>query len=265
LCAFGRRRADRAPRRFNFIAFCGFGFAFDAVKALETEGAGQSARGEMSLQTLAVISLKGGSGKTTVAAHLALAAHLRGIETLLVDTDPQQSSTDILSAREAGGPRTVTSTGGKLLAAQIAASGLKKDLMIIDTAAGAVEDVSEALVLADFSLLVVRPTLLDLAGLARTLTVVKRLGKPSAVVLNQAPVPREGAEAPLVKRAMLALEYMKAPAAPAILRQRAIYQTALETGRSVEECRDAAAAREIAELWDYVAGEIGLAEDDVEA
>ena len=46
----------------------------------------------MSLKTLAVIALKGGSGKTTVATHLALAAHLRGRQTLVVDTDPQNSA-----------------------------------------------------------------------------------------------------------------------------------------------------------------------------
>jgi chromosome partitioning protein len=201
---------------------------------------------------LAVIALKGGSGKTTVAAHLALAAHLRGLDTLVVDIDPQASSHQVLSARVGPGPECLTSTAGRLMAAQLAAVGLKKDLLIIDTPAGAVEDVSEAIVLADAAVMVVRPTLLDIAALARTLALVRRLRKPSTVVVNQAPVAREGVEAPVVRRALRALEYMRLPVAPVIVRSRAIYQTAIETGRSAEEMADQAAVREIASLWDYV-------------
>ncbi len=119
------------------------------------------------LRTVAVVALKGGSGKTTIAAHLALAAHLRGVDTLVVDTDPQRSVSEVLSAREAEGPSVAEATGAQLLAAQIGAVGLRKQLMVIDTAAGALEDVSEAIVLADLAVMVVRPTLLDIAALAR--------------------------------------------------------------------------------------------------
>ena len=210
------------------------------------------------MRTLAVIALKGGSGKTTVATHLALAAHRRGIDTLVADIDPQHSAHDVLGAREDPGPDCVTSTGARLMSAQFAAVGLGKDLLVIDTPAGAVEDVSEAIVLADYTVMVVRPTLLDIAGLARTLSIVRRLGKPSTVVVNQAPVAREANEAPLVKRALRALDYMRAPLAPVILRSRSIYQTGLERGRSAEELTDRAAAKEIAALWDFIAAEIGV-------
>jgi chromosome partitioning protein len=201
---------------------------------------------------VAVIALKGGSGKTTVATHLALAAHLRGVPALLADIDPQHSARDVLGARDEPGPACVTTTGSKLLAAQFAAEGLHKDLLIIDTPAASVENVGVAIVLADLAIMVVRPTLLDIAGLARTLTIVRRLSKPSTVVVNQAPVAREGVEAPLVKRALRALEYMQAPVAPVILRSRTIYQTALERGRSAEETSDHAAAEEMAALWAFV-------------
>lgn len=213
------------------------------------------------MRTLAVISLKGGSGKTTVATHLALAAHARGVDTLVADIDPQHSAQDVLGAREIEGPACVTATGASLLSAQFAAVGLKKQLLIIDTPAGAVEEVGEAVVLADYALMVVRPTLMDLAGLVRTLTMVRRIGKPHAVVVNQAPIAREGVEAPVVKRALRGLDYMQAPLAPVILRARASYQTALETGRSVEETPDKAAAREAAGLWDFVQAEMAAVKE----
>lgn len=205
------------------------------------------------MRTIAIIALKGGSGKTTVATHLGLAGHLRGLDVLVADVDPQRSSTEVLGAREGPGPDVMLANGPGLMAAQIAAVGLGRDLMIIDTPAGAVEDVGEAIVLADMALMVVRPTLLDIAALARTLEIVRRLRKPAVVVLNQAPVPREGVEAPVVRRAMRALEFMRLPIAPVVLRSRSIYQTALETGRSAEEMLDETASHEVAALWDYVA------------
>ncbi len=51
------------------------------------------------MRNIAVIARKGGSGKTTVAVQLALAAHLRGLRTVLADTDPQGSSLEVLKAR----------------------------------------------------------------------------------------------------------------------------------------------------------------------
>jgi chromosome partitioning protein len=208
------------------------------------------------LRTVAVIALKGGSGKTTIAMHLALAAHLRGVDTLVADIDPQRSAEGILSARAASGPAWLTIAGARLMAAKFTALSSRRQLLIVDTPAGALEDVSEAVVLADFAVLVVRPTLIDLSGLARTLTLVRRLRKPSIVVMNQAPFAREGIEPPLVKRALRGLDYMQAPVAPVIVRARSIYQTALETGRSVEESTDTAAADEVAALWAFVEAEI---------
>jgi len=204
------------------------------------------------LRTIAVIALKGGSGKTTVATHLALAAHLRGQDVMVADIDRQRSAYNVLESRAADGPACVIAASATLMAAQFAAVGLKKQLMIIDTPAGAVEDVSEAVVLADLAVLVCRPTLLDLSGLAPSLSLVRKMAKPALVVMNQAPVAREGTESPLVRRALRALDYMCAPVAPSILRTRTMFQTALETGRSAEEMNDPAAAAEIAALWGFV-------------
>ncbi len=214
------------------------------------------------MRTLAVIALKGGSGKTTVATHLALAAHLRGQDALLLDMDRQRSALNILSARPETGPEMAASSGPKLLSAKFAAVARGKRLLVIDTPAGAVEDVSEAIVLADIAVMVVRPTLLDLAGLAPTLSLVRGLQKPSTVVLSQAPAPEDGVESPLVRRALRALDYMRAPLAPVTLRARTAFQTALETGRSVEETQDPAAAAEIAALWEHVEGMLAWAAEE---
>ena len=203
------------------------------------------------MRTIAIVARKGGSGKTTLAVHLALAAHLRGRRTLLADADPQRSSSVVLKTRRASGPALAETAGPKLFALQVAALRDDVDTLIVDTAAGAEDEVAHAIVLSDLCLLVLRPTFLDFAAAIRTSDVVRRLHKPALIVLNQAPVSRGGAEPPLVKKAQDALKVMRLPVAPTILRARAGYQSALETGRSAEELGGPAGS-EIASLWGFV-------------
>jgi chromosome partitioning protein len=205
------------------------------------------------MRTIAVIARKGGSGKTTVAVHLALAAHLRGRATLLADSDPQRSSSTVLRGRLAPGPAFTETSGPRLVGLQNGAVRAGIDAMVIDTAASAEDELAHAIVLADLSLLVIRPTFLDFAAAIRTAEVLRRLRKPGLMLLNQAPVSRAGSEPPLVKKAQEALRMMRLPLAPTILRARAAYQTALETGRSVEETAiGTPAAEEVALLWSHL-------------
>jgi chromosome partitioning protein len=205
------------------------------------------------MRTIAVIARKGGSGKTTLAVHIALAAHLRGRKVLLADAGAQRSAAEVLRARQGPGPEVVETSGSKLFALQLSAVRNEYDTMIIDTPAVLEDELSHSIVVSDLSLLVIRPTFLDIAAALRTAEVIRRLRKPGLIVLNQAPVPREGVEPPAVKRAIEALRLMRLPVAPLILRARANYQSVLESGRSVEE-QDAAnpAAREMSALWGFI-------------
>ena len=45
------------------------------------------------MKTVAIISQKGGPGKTMLATHLSTAAALAGHSVILIDTDPQCSAT----------------------------------------------------------------------------------------------------------------------------------------------------------------------------
>ena len=61
----------------------------------------------------------------------------------------------------------------------------------------------------------VRPTLIDsFRASPRTFTMVRRLGKPATVVVNQAPTARDGVEPPLVKRALRGLGIHAGPGRP---------------------------------------------------
>lgn len=206
------------------------------------------------MKNIAVIARKGGSGKTTVAVHLALAAHRRGIRTVLIDTDPQGSSLEVLKARQADGPLCLSAAGADLAQHQTAATADGYELMVVDTPAAAEGEIAHAIALAHLSLLVIRPTFLDIAASIQTAQILRRLRKPGLILLNQAPVARGGIEPPAVKKALEALRLMRLPVVPVILRSRAVYQTALATGLSAEEAVSSQQATdELAACWDFIA------------
>jgi chromosome partitioning protein len=202
------------------------------------------------MRTVAVIARKGGAGKTTVAINLAIAAQRRGLKTLLADSDPQRSLVDVLKGRRHTGPTIVETDSRGLFALQAWSVRAGVEALVIDTPAGQEEELAHAIVLADLSVLVLRPTLLDFAALLRTLKVIRNLRKPAMVVLNQAPPMRAGIEPPAVRKALEVLRLLRLPVSPSILRTRAAYQSALERGGSAEEqTGDVAAAKEINDLW----------------
>jgi chromosome partitioning protein len=66
------------------------------------------------MKTLALFSQKGGTGKTTLAVHLAVAAGEAGQVVALVDTDPKRSATAWGRARNGQPPLVATITAGEL-------------------------------------------------------------------------------------------------------------------------------------------------------
>ena len=98
------------------------------------------------MRTIAVIARKGGSGKTTVCVHLALAAHLRGLRTVLADTDAQGSAVEVLKGRVQAGPASLMTNGAQLLSLQIDSQRAGVDALLIDTPAVLEEEIGAAVV-----------------------------------------------------------------------------------------------------------------------
>jgi chromosome partitioning protein len=143
-------------------------------------------------------------------------------------------------------------SGAQLYQLQWEAVRAGVETMVIDTPAVVAEDILNAVVLANFCLLVVRPTYFDLVAAVQTLQIVRPLRKPLMALLSQAPAARNGIEPAAVRKATQALGAMRLLVVPTIIRARGIYQWAMERGLSVEESEDAAAAQEVADVWSYV-------------
>jgi chromosome partitioning protein len=205
------------------------------------------------MRTLAVLSQKGGTGKTTLAIHLAVAAWAGDRRVLIADLDPQRSASDWRRARLGPGPGLIESKTGALFVAQQASERAGVDLMVLDTRPSADGDTAEAIRCADLCLIVLRPSFLDLKATARMVDMTQAMGKTAMFVLNQAPSRRGEREGPSVMETVEGLRSLGLPLAPVGLRARAVYQSAVAKGlTATETAPDSAAAREISLLWEHV-------------
>ena len=205
------------------------------------------------MRTLAVISRKGGAGKTTLSTHLAVSAWRAGLKTVLVDLDPQRSAALWGRARAGPGPAVVSTTAGKLFPVWSAAENSGCDLMVLDTPAGGEDETRQAVRLADLCLLVCRPNFFDIDALQSSIELVHRQGKASLVVLNQAPPRRLGLESESVRGAITDLQALGVGLADLGLRHRVGFPAAAALGLSVEEIDPSRpGAREIAGVWAQV-------------
>jgi hypothetical protein len=87
------------------------------------------------MQTIVIVSQKGGTGKTTIAIHLAVAAEREGKAAVVIDLDPQASAAAWRDLREAEGPAVQSVQPARLAATLKAAEEAGADFAVVDTPA----------------------------------------------------------------------------------------------------------------------------------
>ena len=204
------------------------------------------------MNVITLASRKGGSGKSTLTAHLAAFAHKLGRRTLILDADPQGSLTLWHSMRRGREPRLESAARviDRLLAHAMI-DGI--EWVFIDTAPTMWVVVQEAIRAATLVVIPARPGFFDLAAVTETVKIARERNKPYAIVMNSAPVKRDDRESPTVAASRAKLEQVGIPVWSGQISQRAGYVASLAAGFSVGEVApESAAGQEVARLWSAV-------------
>jgi chromosome partitioning protein len=199
------------------------------------------------MQTLAFLSQKGGSGKTTLAVHTAVAAQEDGERVVIVDTDLQKSATTWSDARQADTPAVAPVAAAALNDVMKASRHDAMTLCIIDTAPHAAPDAARVASLADLVVIPCRPTAFDLAAAGSAVEIVKAAKARAVFVLSACPL-----RAPEIAETRAVLEGYGFPVAPVTISERRAFARAVASGKAVTEFEgEGKAAAEIRALWNW--------------
>lgn len=206
-----------------------------------------AARLACTMRTIALVSGKGGTGKTTSSTNLAVAAVEDGKTVLLLDLDQQPNAFGWFQARgDKTGLLVVPTHHAAIpqLITDAAANGL--DYVIIDTPAKTDGGTAKAaLEAADLVLIPCQPSAHDLRAIQDTVELCRARGVEPFVVLNEVET-----NSPLTEEARSSLAQMEIRVLPQSIGSRRAFKHTATDGRGVVEFeKHGKAAEEIRALY----------------
>lgn len=200
------------------------------------------------MQVVSFVTQKGGSGKSTTAASVAVAAFEEGRRVFILELDRQGALTDWAENRKTEeGPEFERIDAAALEKALATLDGAGYELAIIDTPGVDNPHINAVMRVSNLCLIPCRPTATDLPGCMPTVQSLIRLEKPFAFILTQCP-----ARSSRVDETRAGLSALGLIAEPPIV-SRADHQDAMAAGVGVTEFNSTgAAANEIRQLWHWI-------------
>lgn len=197
------------------------------------------------MKVLTVANRKGGAGKSTCAAHLAVAATNSGLKAILIDMDPQKTLEGWWQKRVEDTPLLVETTAVDLPNSidKLRTQGF--DICIIDTPGDSGDFTRAGIMAADLVIIPSKPTPPDLSAIGRTISLVEENKKKFAFVITQGIV--------RTKATLQALSVLSqfGAVAPAPISNRTAYASAMGAGKSAGDF-DKIAEEEINQVWGFI-------------
>lgn len=196
------------------------------------------------MKVLTVANRKGGAGKSTCAAHIAVEAVKNNIRTILIDMDPQKTLEMWWQKRDDELPALVDASPENLpqVLTKLADSF---DLCIIDTPGDASMNAIVSIKFADIVVIPSKPTAPDLTAIGRTISIVEDNKKPFVFIITQITIRTKTA----IQAASVLSQF--GPLAPSSISNRISYANAMGTGSSAT-FSDKIALEEISKVWDFI-------------
>ena len=205
------------------------------------------------VHVIAMLSQKGGAGKTTLAVNLAAATIARGKAASILDIDPQLSATDWYDHRDAPHPKVSSIPAGRIASALKSARLDAVNAVYIDTSGGAEADTLAAARAATYVAIPCQPSSLDISAIGRTVDICALANTPACIIINSTHARRTR----LNQQVTDALVDYGIPIAPVTIGRRVACADSFAYGRSVIEHAPASkAAQEFTQLEQWLADQL---------
>ena len=204
-------------------------------------------------KVITICQQKGGTGKTTLAVHLALAfAKLHNLKIAIIDTDPQGSLGKwfVVRTEKKVSNENLTFKTASLWGAQYESKTLKKDhdIVIIDTPPKIESDARPSIEAADLVLIPMTPSHVDFWATEAIIDIAKKAEKKIFVQINRA-----NERSKLVKKTHEYIKSINVKSTNTLIGHRQIYASSMGEGKTaIEKQRKSNAVEEIKKLSEQI-------------
>jgi len=204
-------------------------------------------------KVITICQQKGGTGKTTLAVHLALAfAKLHNLKIAIIDTDPQGSLGKwfVVRSEKKVSNENLTFKTASLWGAQYESKALKKDhdIVIIDTPPKIESDARPSIEAADLVLIPMTPSHVDFWATEAIIDIAKKAEKKIFIQINRA-----NERSKLVKKTHEYINTINVKSTNTLIGHRQIYASSMGEGKTaVEKQKKSNAVEEIKKISEQI-------------
>ena len=208
-------------------------------------------------KVITISQQKGGSGKTTLAVHLALAfIRYHNLKVAVIDTDPQGSLGKwyMIRTEKKVSNENLTFKTASLWGAQYESKALKKDhdIVIIDTPPKIESDARPSIESADLVLIPIAASHVDFWATGAIVEIAKKANKKILIQIN-----RSSQRSKLISKTNDFIKSLNLSATNTIIGNRQIYASSMGEGKTaVEKQKKSNAVEEIKKLSEQILSEI---------
>ena len=204
-------------------------------------------------KVITICQQKGGTGKTTLAVHLALAfLKLHNLKIAIIDTDPQGSLGKwfVVRSENKVSNENLTFKTASLWGAQYESKTLKKDhdIVIIDTPPKIESDARPSIEAADLVLIPMTPSHVDFWATEAIIDIAKKAEKKIFIQINRA-----NERSKLVKKTHEYINSINVKSTNTLIGHRQIYASSMGEGKTaIEKQKKSNAVEEIKKLSEQI-------------
>ena len=201
-----------------------------------------------------ITNRKGGVGKSTITALVAIEAEAAGHTVAIIDLDPQANLAKWADTREGDTPVVISAHSTRLPQILHTAEANGITLALLDTPPNVEDVVKDAVKAASFAIVPCRPGRFDLEAIGATLKIIKDAKIPARIVFNAVP-----SRSSILMRVRKAIATYGVPIAPILLNNRVAFEYALIDSQVAQEYEPKGkAADEARLLYKYIAKEMEI-------